>query len=142
MNAIILSFLLTAVALIATTAFHYETLSLLSRRFAAKSTTRRSLPGMIVVIIGAHLIEIGFYALAYYLAVTTFGLGGFNSGPMTGIFDYYYFAAETYSSLGYGDIYPTGAMRLIAAIEPLNGLLLLTWSGAFLFMLVERVAEE
>lgn len=51
--------------------------------------------------------------------------------------DFFYYAAEVYASLGYGDAYPTGEMRLIGSIAPLNGLLLLAWSGAFLFSLVE-----
>ena len=44
-------------------------------------------------------------------------------------------SAETYSSLGYGDIYPLGDIRLLASITPLIGILLLGWSGAFLFSL-------
>ena len=52
--------------------------------------------------------------------------------------DYFYYAAETYSSLGYGDIFPKGEIRLIASIGPLNGILLLAWSGSFLFALVQR----
>ena len=142
MNGIFVYFMLTAIVLISTTAFHYETLSFLSRKFAEKTTNRRSLPLMIIVIITAHLVEIGLYALIYYIADRAFDLGGFNIGRTLDAFEYYYFAAETYSSLGYGDIFPTGTMRLIAAIEPLNGILLLTWSGAFLFMLVQRTVQE
>ena len=52
-------------------------------------------------------------------------------------FDYFYFAAEAFSSLSYGSVAPSGGLRLIAAVEPLNGMLLLTWSGSFLFSLVE-----
>ena len=97
---------------------------------------------MTIIIISAHLIEIGIYSIIYYIADIICDLGAFNISETPGAFEYYYFAAETYSSLGYGDIFPTGAMRLIAAIEPLNGILLLTWSGAFLFMLVQRSAQE
>lgn len=50
--------------------------------------------------------------------------------------DYFYYAAETYSSLGYGDIYPLGTIRLLASITPVIGLLLMGWSSAFLFSLV------
>jgi hypothetical protein len=35
--------------------------------------------------------------------------------------------------VGYGDIVPLGALRLVACVESLNGLLLLAWSGAFLY---------
>lgn len=50
-----------------------------------------------------------------------------------------YFAAETYSSLGFVDIMPHGALRLIVAIGSINGILLLAWSGAFLFAFAERI---
>ena len=51
----------------------------------------------------------------------------------------FYFVAETYSSLGLVDIMPHGALRLIVAIGSINGILLLAWSGAFLFAFSERV---
>lgn len=37
----------------------------------------------------------------------------------------YYFAAETYSSLGLYDIMPHGALRLIVATGSINGIQLL-----------------
>lgn len=43
---------------------------------------------------------------------------------------------ETYSALGYGDLFPLGYLRLIASVSPLNGSLLLAWSGSFLFLLI------
>jgi len=60
---------------------------------------------------------------------------------VTGL-DYFYFAAETYSTLGYGDVVPTAQLRLIASIEPLNGLMLLAWSGSFLFILIQEVTSK
>lgn len=48
-----------------------------------------------------------------------------------------YYASETYSALGYGDILPAGYLRLIASVSPLNGSLLLAWSGSFLFLLIQ-----
>ena len=142
MNAIALSIILTAIAVLSTTAFHFETLTILSRRYAEKTTTRRALPGIIMCIIAAHLIEIGFYAFVFSMADGSFNLGTLGANTDTSAFEYFYFAAETYSSLGYGDIFPTGAMRLIAAIEPLNGILMLTWSGSFLFMLVQKGEQK
>ena len=53
-------------------------------------------------------------------------------GGTHGFLDFCYFAAETYSTLGYGDLVPLGALRVIASVEALNGVLLLTLSGAFL----------
>lgn len=40
-------------------------------------------------------------------------------------------------SLGAGDVIPVGEIRLIASAASLNGILLLAWSGAFLFAVTE-----
>ena len=51
---------------------------------------------------------------------------------------YFYFSAETYTSLGFGDLYPVGLLRLIAGIECLNGLVLIGWSTAFIYLAMRR----
>lgn len=92
---------------------------------------------MISRVIAAHLMEIGLY-----VPDGSFNQGDFNSGTISGAFVYYYYVAEAHSSPGYGNIYPPGTTRLIATIEPLNGILMLTWSGAFPFMPVQKDAGE
>jgi hypothetical protein len=47
--------------------------------------------------------------------------------------DYFYYSAETFTALGSGDLSATGGLRLIASIEPLNGLVLIAWTGAFTY---------
>jgi hypothetical protein len=49
-----------------------------------------------------------------------------------------YFSAETYTSLGFGDIVPSGPLRLLAGVETLNGLLLIGWSASFTYLSMER----
>lgn len=49
-----------------------------------------------------------------------------------------YFSAETYTSLGYGDIVPHGALRLLAGTETLTGLLMIGWSASHAFVVMER----
>jgi len=60
------------------------------------------------------------------------GPGGFSIGICM------YFSAETYTSLGFGDITPVGPIRLLAGIEALNGLLLIGWSASFTYIAMER----
>lgn len=48
------------------------------------------------------------------------------------------FSAETYSSLGYGDVIPGGALRLLAGVDVLNGLLLSGWSASCTYISMER----
>jgi hypothetical protein len=129
---------LTVSILIATTAIHFESLRGLWRTVASRGGNRRvrmlvALPAIIFV----HFIEIGLYAGVYALAIGPLQLGHFTPlRPVHGL-DLLYYASETYSALGYGDILPVGYLRLIASVTPLNGSLLLAWSGSFLFLLIQ-----
>jgi tryptophan-rich sensory protein len=50
-----------------------------------------------------------------------------------------YFAASTYTTLGYGDIFIDSARRMIAAVEGVLGLILIGWSSAILFAVTARM---
>lgn len=115
------------------TSLHYEGLRILEKLHSGKFS-----PVIVLTAVAAiHFANIVLYATAYVvLAAWSDASFSGTRGPLT-LPDYLYFAAETYSTLGYGDIVPTGVLRLLAGVESLNGLLLLAWSGAFVFRLVE-----
>ncbi len=132
-----LAIILALLAVIGSTALHYEAIRRMDR---IARRANRPYPTLLVVISGLvalHLIEISVYAILFALSVGPLGLGAFGGSTPNSPMAYIYYAAEAYASLGYGDVVPTGEMRLIASIAPLNGILLLTWSGSFLFSLVE-----
>ena len=85
-----------------------------------------------------HLAEIGLYTAAIAVAVDVLHLGHLAGYVDGSLFFNDTATAETYTSLGFGDIIPTGPMRLIASFEPLNGLILLGWSASFLHLEVGR----
>jgi hypothetical protein len=127
------------VLLIATTVVHYEVLRLLSVSLPKlEMQARRKL---IIVILGtslAHALEIALYGLAFYLLAQYLGAGTLGLPSQLTFARCLYFSAETYSSLGYGDIVPTGALRLLAGMEALNGLLLIGWTGSFTYISMAR----
>ncbi|MEQ8693710.1 MAG: potassium channel family protein [Gammaproteobacteria bacterium] len=135
--------LLTLLLIMVTTVFHFEALRFLAGFVGKRRRTHYgTLISLLVGVIAVHVIEIGLYAGAYVLGTGPLNLGSFKgAGTVTGL-DFFYFAAETYSTLGYGDVIPTGQLRLIASIEPLNGLMLLAWSGSFLFILIQDVTSK
>ena len=50
-----------------------------------------------------------------------------------------YFSMVTFTTLGYGDItLPEQEWRMLSGIEALNGILLVGWTTAFLFAVVQR----
>lgn len=50
--------------------------------------------------------------------------------------DTLHFSLVNYTSLGLGDIYPTGHLRFLAGVEPLNGFLLISCSAALIYPLM------
>jgi hypothetical protein len=94
---------------------------------------------VIVGAFGAHFIEILLYGLAYYLLATRFGIGPMGDpGPLP-FTRCLYFSAETYTTLGYGDVLPHGDLRLLAGMQALNGMLLIGWTASYTYLSMERL---
>jgi len=127
------------VLLVATTVIHYEVL-----RMLAAGLPRLAMPArakLMIVIFGAfvaHAAEIFLYAVAFYLLVRYLGAGTLGDAIRSSLTLCLYFSAETYTSLGYGDIVPGGHVRLLAGMEALNGLLLIGWSASYTYIAMER----
>jgi hypothetical protein len=123
--------------LVATTVIHYEVLRLLTACLPALRMPARL---KLIVVIGgafcAHAIEILLYGIGYYLLATYLGEGSMGN-PLT-FARCLYFSAETYTSLGYGDVVPHGDLRLLAGMEALNGLLLIGWTTSYTYISMER----
>jgi len=50
-----------------------------------------------------------------------------------------YFSTTTFSTIGYGDVVPAHEWRILAALEGVNGFLLIGWSTAYLIAAGTRV---
>ena len=68
-----------------------------------------------------HTIEIWLWAFAYMV-----------TGAVDGLEKAVYFSTVTFSTLGYGDITPPTEWRVFAALEAMNGIILIGWSIAYL----------
>jgi hypothetical protein len=121
-----------------TTLIHYEALSILNARLPALRIPIRT--KLLVVIFGGfftHATEIVLYGLTFY-ALNWAGYGGLGGTGGSTLGNCMYFSAETYSSLGFGDLVPVGPVRLLAGVEALNGLLLIGWSASYAYIAMER----
>lgn len=128
-----------ALLLVLTTLVHYEGLRLMARWLPALPGPPRS--KLIVVVLGAlmaHVTEILLYGLSFYALARGLGVGSLGQPGHHSLTMALYFSAETYTSLGYGDVVPQGPLRMLAGVEALNGLLLIGWSGSFLYVTMER----
>lgn len=88
----------------------------------------------------AHIVEAGLYALGFSFG-EIIGVGGFAQENVDTFMDVFYFSVVNYSSLGLGDIYPTGHLRFLAGVEALNGFLLISCSASTIFLVVTRGKE-
>jgi len=75
-----------------------------------------------------HGIEIWAYGL-FYLIV----------GALPNILDAVYFSTITYGTIGYDDEGFAHGWKMVAAIEGINGIILLGWSTAFFVTVVQRI---
>jgi hypothetical protein len=132
------------IALVAgTVLIHYETLRLISFASSRMSMAHRS---RIIVVIGflvvAHILEIGLYAVAYFAMHHYLDLGTL-AGEVTGtFFDFAYFSTTSYTTLGVGDVYPRGPMRLVSGVEAFNGLVLIGWSASYTYFAMRKLWDN
>ena len=136
MFALLLCLALIAICVL----FHYETLRFLNDSLARTRifTTRTKVLVALVGAMASHVLQISAFALAYYLLLDKYGMGGFGGTFQDTPMSFLYFSSETYTTLGFGDIYPTGQLRLICGIESLVGLLMVSWTASFTYLEMRR----
>ena len=88
----------------------------------------------------AHIVEAGLYALGFSFG-EILGNYAFAQENVDSFMDVFYFSVVNYSSLGLGDIYPTGHLRFLVGVEALNGFLLISCSASTIFLVVTRKME-
>lgn len=106
-----------------------------------KGAHRLLLSAVICGIIVLHILEAALFAVGYWLGEAVLHLGHFVGVHALTPFFYFYFAAETFTTQSLGDVYPLGALRMLASIEPITGLILIGWSTSFTFMLMNNYWE-
>ena len=76
----------------------------------------------------AHLIQITLWAAAFL-----------TCGEIRTFEKAFYFSAENYTTLGYGDIVLSDRWRLLGPLEAINGILLFGLSTAVMFAVMSRL---
>jgi Ion channel len=130
---------LSSSLVVATIFIHYEMLRLLSVAIPNLKLAVRL--KVLVVVMGcfvAHTLEVWLYAIAYML-IDFADMGSLKGQVDHHFADFLYFSATSYSTLGFGDVYPTGALRLLSGIEGINGLFLIAWSTSFTYFIMDRL---
>jgi hypothetical protein len=131
----LLAFLINSLLITIAVTIHYEVLRLLSVTIPKLQIKHRL--RVIVGVFGticAHVIEIWMFGLAFYLLTQYGDFGSLGSNFDGSLIDSVYFSFTNYTTVGYGDIEPFGALRFLTGVESLTGLSLITWSASFMFI--------
>ncbi len=136
----IIAVILATLLVLLTFLFHFTVFMWLSRHLSRiRIGPSVRMLTIVFAILTAHLLEVCLYALAFKLGNDMFAIGSFKGVAVSRPLDYLYFSIVSYTSLGLGDVYPSGHLRFIAGIEALNGLLLIAWSGSFIYLAMGRL---
>ena len=87
-----------------------------------------------VTLLGLHLVEVMLWALTY--------LWGVPAGQLDSFEEATYFSFVTFTTLGYGDITLDSEWRLLSGIEAFIGILLVGWTTALLFAVLQRSLRQ
>ena len=97
------------------------------------STPRRValLLRVFLAIVLLHLIQVGLWAVVFWVARV-----------LPNLETALYFSLVSYTTIGFGDVVLGPGWRVLAGIEGLTGILLVGWSTAFVFSVVNRMYEH
>ena len=119
---------------------HFECLVWLSSRLGRTGLhQRRKVLYSIYTLLGVHVTEIWMFGCVIRLLQMIPGAGhvvGLEGGP--NLMDSVYLSAVTFTTVGFGDMVPVGALRFITGTEALTGLVLVTWSASFTYIEMEK----
>lgn len=119
---------------------HYEGLSLLSRALARRreSHRRRKVLYGIFGVLALHVAEIWLFGGSLWLLLHYPGTGSVAGAEALTLLDAVYMASVTYTTVGFGDLAPVGALRFLAGTIALTGFVLIGWSASFTYLEMSR----
>ena len=120
-------------------AFHGASLQYAATKmFYQKAFSFKRISFFICVVVIAHLFEILAFTVAYVLLCPHPDFGSIAGVADPTWQDHYYFSAVTYTTTGYGDLTPTGNLRLLATVEALTGMIMIAWTASLAFLVMHR----
>ena len=129
----------TLAALAACVLLQYESLIFVWRRLSAHGGHRRvKVLYAICSVILLHAAEIMIFGTVLWLLARWPAAGGLAGEHVGRFFDYMYFSAVTFSTVGFGEMWPVGAIRILCATEALAGFVLIAWSASFTYIEMEK----
>lgn len=133
----------TVLTVMAAVVLHYEVFVRISSGLERSTRPgRQRVLGMVFALIAVHVAEIWLFAGVAWLLVQVTGTGGLLAPYEVSFLDSVYLSAATYTTVGYGDLVPEGAIRFLYGTEALVGFVLITWSASLTFLEMQRYWES
>lgn len=95
---------------------------------------------MVLIALVGHLLEIWVFSVAI-LIVGSLSDTQFAEELQLDGFDAFYYSAVSYTSMGAEPLHES-PLRILTAIEALTGLILITWTASFIFLVMQETWEE
>jgi len=131
--------LMTAALVAACVLVHYEGLRFVADRLPRpEGHHRRRVLVLIFFILALHIVEIWMFGLAYMWLLELDVYGDLLGVRDITLIDCIYYSATTYTTIGFGDIYPVGPIRVVTGTEGITGLTMITWSASYTFVQMGR----
>jgi hypothetical protein len=129
----------TLAALVTCVLLQYEYLVLVWRRLSEHGANRRVkvLYGIGAVVV-LHLAQVWIFGAALWLLLQWPASGALAGEDALGFLDLVYFSLICFTTVGFGEIWPTGPIRFFAGTEALSGFVLITWSASFTYLEMEQ----
>lgn len=95
---------------------------------------------LVILLNGGAILVAAFGLFALHSAEIWIWAGIYQLlGAFTDFEHALYFSTSTYVTIGYGDIVLPPGLRILGAIEGASGIILIGWSTAFFFSIVDRM---
>ena len=82
-----------------------------------------------------HTFHSLVWAFCYYITPQT-------ASQFSSFSESVYFSMVTFTTLGYGDISLSSDWRLLSGLEAINGIMLIGWSTAMMFSLIQNIYKN
>lgn len=95
---------------------------------------------LVILLNGGAILVAAFGLFALHSAEIWIWAGIYQLlGAFTDFEHALYFSTSTYVTIGYGDLVLPPGLRILGAIEGASGIILIGWSTAFFFSIVDRM---
>ncbi len=138
--SLVYTMVVCVVMVVLTVLVHYESLRLISDYLLPRLRMhpRQQMVFMMLGVFAAHTLEVWLFSACLAVMDGYPLFGEFLGNKEGNLVDYIHYSAVTYTSLGLGDLYPSGNFRLLTGVEALVGLLMIGWSASFTYIAMVR----